>query len=66
MKSIILCLLLCVGIFLLAAGCGSQPVAESKHKSVSRDEIKSRVDSSTQDLDKVIKDVDVKTNVPTR
>ena len=63
MKSIILCLILCAGILLMTAGCGAQPVAESKHKSVSRDEIKSRVDNSTLELDKVIKDVGTKTNV---
>ena len=64
MKRIIICLLLSAGILLLAAGCGSQPVAETEKTGISRDEIKSRSDDSTQELDKVIKDVDVKSNVP--
>jgi len=54
-----------LGMFFLGAGCGSQPVTETEKKGISRDEIKSRVDNSTQELDKVIKDVDVKSNVPT-
>ena len=63
MKRIVLCFLVCVGIFILAVGCGSQPVAETEKTGISRDEIKSRVDNSTQELDKVIKDVGTKTNV---
>jgi hypothetical protein len=60
--NVTVCLVLCACVLLWAAGCGSEPLPEPKHKKVSRDEIKERVDNATQELDKSVKDVDVKTN----
>ena len=63
---------LCLLVLSFAAGCGSAPVKESAvedpsvKRQTTRDEIKKSVDSATEDLDKSLDGVEIKTNAPAK
>jgi hypothetical protein len=65
----IFCILsLAVLLGLSAAGCGStSPITDdyaSDGQGMTRDDIKPRVDAATEDLDRVIDEVDTRSNAP--
>mgnify|MGYP006286641111 FL=1 len=62
-KTLMVCAAVCC-LLLVHAGCGSPSPAGPDHTSVSRDEIKERVDNATLELDKAADKTDVKTNIP--